>query len=120
MLADLHPPLRRSKVVIRYAFTDEDTVSIIRIAIEEAACTSEAWEKSLSRWSNREGWLLPEETQHELFLARCPMMTPFTAQLALAAGPLRQFITSSNEDRIAQNPWIPPRVLIMIGFKWLP
>jgi hypothetical protein len=40
------------------------------------------------------------------------MMTPFAAQLALAAGPLRQFITSSNEDRIAQNPWIPPRVLV--------
>lgn len=41
------------QVVIRYAFTDEDTVSIIRIAIEEAACTSEAWEKVLSAFAGR-------------------------------------------------------------------
>lgn len=41
------------QVVIRYAYTDEDTVSLIRIAIEEAACTSEAWEKVSSAFAGR-------------------------------------------------------------------
>lgn len=33
------------RVTIRYAFCDNDVVSLVRIAIEEAALTNEAWNK---------------------------------------------------------------------------
>jgi hypothetical protein len=62
---------------------------------------------------------LTHSPQHELFLARCPMMTPFTAQLALAAAPLQQFIALSKDERIARNPWISPRVLVRISASLL-